>query len=89
MALEQHAFLARENVPAVMAWQAAITQLGFALQVDPALEPFEASGFVPCKLGQVDTGFEIYYESADELFRMYPHIKDNVSPRNAAISFRW
>ena len=89
MALEQHAFLVRENVPHVTAWQVAVKELGFDLQIDPALKPFENSGFVPCKLGQLDTGFEVYYESADELLGTYPQINEKVAPRNYAISFRW
>lgn len=89
MALEQYAFLARENVPSVIAWQAAVMEIGFDLQISPSLKPFEDSGFVPCKLGQVDTGFEIYYEAADEVLGTYPQISEKIAPRDYVISFRW
>lgn len=89
MSLEQHAFIARENVPSVTEWQTAITQLGFDLQLDSGLQPFEDSGFVPCTLKSKETGFEIYYESADELGNTYPHIREQIESRNFAISFRW
>ena len=89
MSLEQHAFITRQNVPSATAWQAAITQLGFDLQLDPALKPHEDSGYLPCKLGQTAAGFEIYYESAEELLNEYPHIKERLSSRDYAISFRW
>lgn len=89
MSLEQHALIARENVPSVTAWQAAITQLGFDFQIDPELKPFEDTGFVPCKLGQLDSGFEIYYESVGNVLSSYPQIKEKIEPRDFAISFRY
>ena len=89
MSLETHAFLFRKNVPSVKEWQAVIVQLGFDLQIDPELKPFEDSRYVPCLLGQTDSGFEIYYESPDELISIYPNIKERIAPRDYTISFRF
>jgi len=89
MSLEQHAFLARDSVPSVADWQAAITELGFDLEIYPELKPFEHSGGVPCKLGSIESGFEIYYEPADELLTTYPHAKEPAAHRDYAISFRY
>lgn len=89
MSIEQHAFIVREDVPTVTAWQAAITQCGFDLQINPTLQPFESSGFVPCQLGGDDSGFEISYESAAELLDTYAHLQEQVGPRDTAITFRF
>jgi hypothetical protein len=89
MSLEQHVFLRKESVPARKEWQVAIAQLGFDLQLDPQLKPFEDSGFLPCTLAGKQSGFEIYYEPADELLRAYPHLKESTGGRDYSISFRW
>jgi hypothetical protein len=89
MSLEQHAFLTRGSVPSRADWQAAIVRLGFDLQIYPGLKPFEDSGFLPCKLGAKDSGFEIYYDPADELLTAYPQMKEKVGHRDYCISFRW
>lgn len=89
MSLELHAFLVKRSVPLRTQWQAAITELGFGMQIDPKLERFTNSGFVPCKLAVKDSGFEIYYDPADELLTAYPHIKDKIAERDYSISFRW
>jgi len=89
MSMEQYAFLPREKVPAAADWQASMTDLGFDLQLDPELTPYASSGFVPCKLGDSDAGFEIYFGSAEELLTEYPHCREQVAPRDYAISFRW
>jgi hypothetical protein len=89
MSLEQHAFIAREKVPSVAEWQAAISELGFDLQLYPELKPFEHSGGAPCKLGSLESGFEIYYDRAEELFDTYPHAREPAAHRDYAISLRY
>jgi hypothetical protein len=89
MALEQHALLRKESVPSRAEWQAAIAHLGFDLQLDLELKPFESSGFLPCTLAGKQSGFEIYYEPADEIVKAYPHLKEKTGSRHYSISFRW
>jgi len=89
MALEQHAFVQKAKVPSRNEWQAAIDQLGFDLQLFPDLKPFENSGFLPCRINGKDSGFEIYYEPADDLLAAYPDMKEKMGGRDFAISFRW
>jgi hypothetical protein len=89
MSIEQHAFMQKAKVPSRDEWQAAVDRLGFDLQIDPGLRPFEDSGFLPCKLSGRDSGFEIYYEAADELLDQRPALKGKLGGRNFAISFRW
>lgn len=89
MSLEQHAFLRRCSVPSREAWQTAILRLGFDMQLGPNLNPFEDSGFLPCKLAGNDSGFEIYYDPAAEVSIAYPGLKDKIAGRDYSISFRW
>jgi len=89
LSLEQHAFLMKGTVPSRTDWQAAITEIGFDMQIDPELKPFEAFGFLPCKLEGRDSGFEIYYDPSDELLTAYPQLKENTGLRDYSISFRW
>jgi len=86
MANEQYAFLNKDKVPSRDAWQASIDECGFDFQLDPALKPFEDSGFLPCKLGGRDAGFEIVYDGSPELLKEFG---DLVQGRDYCISFRW
>ena len=86
MSNEQFAFMNRATVPSREAWQAAINGSGFDLQLDPALRPFEDSGFSPCKLDGRDSGFEIYYDGSQELLDSFEEL---VGDHDYCISFRW
>lgn len=86
MANEQYAFLSRGNVPSRDAWQAAIDEAGFDLQLDPKMRPFEDSGFSPCKLEGRDSGCEIDYNGSRELLESF---RELVGGHDYCISFRW
>lgn len=85
MANEQFAFLAKSKVPDRAGWQAAIDDCGFDLKLDPDLQPFEDSGYLPCKLKGRDSGFEIYYQDAGEL----GDLNAIAGTHDHCISFRW
>lgn len=72
MSQTQFAFLRKDRVPTAEQWQQAIDELCFdvRVQIDPSLKPLEDSGFLPCKWGDTDddVGFEIYYESAKDIY---------------------
>ena len=89
MSLLQTAYLAKSRVPSIQALQSAVDSLGFDLQVDSFYQPFECSGFLPCTLQGKKSGFEIYFETAEENLQAFPHLKDVIGPRDCAITFRW
>jgi hypothetical protein len=89
MSLEQYAFLKRDDVPTVSEWQSAIDEIGFDFKLDPELKPHEDSGFLPCILEGKESGFEIYYETANETLKIFPQLKDKIESRDYVISFRW
>ncbi len=68
MSNSQFAFLNKSDVPDLDALQNSIDKLGFDLQLCKDFTPFEDEGFLPCTLeGDNDTGFEIFYETVDEV----------------------
>jgi len=89
MSLQQHAFMRKVRVPTRDQWQAAIDALGHDFELDPELKPNEDSGFLPCKLKGSASGFEIYYEPADEYLQAYPDLPSRIGARDWCITYRW
>ena len=89
MSLETHAFMARDGLPDLARWQAAIDAAGLPLQLHPELDLSKDSGFSPCKLKGEDSGFEIYVDEAKELLASYPHLEERLAGQDCAVSFRW
>ena len=89
MANEQYAFIHKDKVPSRAQWQAAVSASGFDLQIDPDLQVFEHSGFMPCKLLGQDSGVETYYSPANEIFDDPAAIEGLAGGRDYCISFRW
>lgn len=89
MANEQYAFIERTKVPSASQWQAAIDAAGFDLQLNPSLEPFEHSGFLPCTLFGADSGVETYYDRASEVISDPDLLNKLCGGRDFCISFRW
>ena len=85
----QTAYLKRTVVPDLITLQSAIDALGFKLKIDSFYVPFQAKGFLPCKLNGKDSGFEIYFESTANVVNDFPHLAKEIADRDAAISFRW
>lgn len=86
MANEQFVFVEKSKVPSRDAWQAAIDEAGFEFQLDPALKPFEDSGYLPCQLLGSEAGFEIDYESVADLSL---ELRELARGRDYCITFRW
>ncbi|HBA86266.1 MAG TPA: hypothetical protein DCZ95_19460 [Verrucomicrobia bacterium] len=89
MSLIQHAFIQKSRVPSREQWQQAIDKLGHEFELDPDLKPNEDSGFLPCKLKGYPSGFEIYYEPANEYLKLYPDLSTRNGNRDWCITFRW
>ena len=85
----QTAFLEKSRVPDRAKIEEAIRALEFDLSIDESYQPFVSSGFLPCMLKGKASGFEIYFESADETSNKFPHLKERVGSRDCAIIFRW
>ena len=89
MTNEQYAFIHKDRVPSALAWQKAIDDAGFDLRIDPGLTVFEHSGFLPCKLFGQDSGVEIDYSPAKQVFDDAAVVEELAGDRDYCISFRW
>ena len=89
MANEQYAFISKSKVPTLSQWQKAINDSGFDLKIDETLVIFEHSGFLPCKLAEIDSGVEVYYSPIEKLFDDPSIAEELADGRDYCISFRW
>ncbi|WMS88815.1 hypothetical protein [Pleionea litopenaei] len=90
MSNTQFAFIDKESVPSREHLQKAIDALGFDLQLDPEFTPFEDEGFSPCILNaEEDVGFEIYYESVEDVIEDDEVFKAITEGKNFCISMCW
>jgi hypothetical protein len=89
MSLLQTAFIEKSRVPDKAQLEAAVRALGFDLAIDDFYRPFDCSGYLPCILNGKESGFEIYFDSPDEILQAFPHLKNEIGSRNCAITFRW
>lgn len=86
MANEQYAFLDKTKMLSLTEWQAAVTESGFDLTLDPELKIGTDSGFVPCKLYGTDSGVEIDFVDNPEYLKDF---KDVAPDATYYVSFRW
>ncbi|HEY3767769.1 MAG TPA: hypothetical protein VGN44_03775 [Candidatus Angelobacter sp.] len=89
MSQEMHVFLNKSRVPDRSSWQASISSLGLPLVFNLNLNPLVDTGFSPAKIKDIDSGFEIYSESAKEILQSYPNITKAVGNRDWCITFQW
>ena len=68
MAMELHV-LSDRRLKSVGEWQRALDAAGFPLRLAADVELSTASGLVPAKLGNEETGFECYHDDAREMMR--------------------
>jgi hypothetical protein len=86
MALEQYAFIERARMPSRAAWQSAITECGFDLELHAEMRPMKDSGFCPCTLLGELSGVEIYYTGDPEFLKAFSSIRGG---RDFCVAFRW
>jgi len=89
MSLLQTAFIEKSRVPDRGTLEGAVRSLGFDLRIDEFYRPFDCSGFLPCLIKGKKSGFEIYFDSPEETFQNFPHLKEQAGNRDCAITFRW
>jgi len=79
----------RDQLPDRSTWQASIDRLGFPVLLDRELRIPGDTGFVPCKLADRESGFEVYVDEADPLLNEYATLREAASAMDCAITFRW
>jgi hypothetical protein len=89
MSLEMHVFLRKSSVPDRSSWQAAVSSLSLPLVFGPDLDPLSDSGFSPSKIKDLDSGFEISSEPAQDILQNYPHLANTIADRDWCLTLRW
>ena len=56
-----------DGLPTPQQWQAAISDHGFKLVLDTDLDMQDFSGYLPCEIDRVSSGFEYYWGRRDHL----------------------
>jgi hypothetical protein len=60
MSIDLQVYLERTNMPTPAAWARAIRDLGFAAALDEDFDVDQHTGFLPCRYGDKDAGFEYF-----------------------------
>jgi len=89
MSLFQSAIMHRYQVPTHSELQAAIDATGFDLKLDSFYEPLESSGFHPCILNGVESGFEVFWQPIGEILGAWPELNEPVGARDTSLTFIW
>jgi hypothetical protein len=70
MSVELTVYLTRSAMPSTRDWAQAIVDAGFPAELDAEFDVDSFSGFLPCRYGHADAGFEYFsgpIEFVDEL----------------------
>jgi hypothetical protein len=89
MSLCQSAIMRRDRVPSLSQLQAAIDATGFPLVLGTFYQPFESSGFHPCKIRDSNSGFEILWQPIEEIHNAWPKLRETLQDRDACLTFTW
>ena len=60
MSIDLNVYLRRASMPSPAAWKQAIREAGFPVDLDDDFDPDSFSGFLPCKLRDMVSGFEYF-----------------------------
>jgi hypothetical protein len=86
MSVVMSLFVNRSRMPSPADWARAIRSSGFELELDSDFDPESFSGFLPCKYGGADAGFE-YFREAVNRDELPDHVSVHVAERDTMINF--
>jgi len=89
MSMEFNVFLRNSNFPDRAKWQKAIDEFGLPMKLDRSLDPKTNTGYVPVKLKDRESGFELYNDGSEELISDHPELAAAIGDRDTVLSFRW
>ena len=89
MSMEVHIFLKKSDLPSLSAWQQTLRETDFPVGLHPTFDPIKDSGFVPTKMGELETGFEYFLSPKDEVVSSYPDLVGAVQSFDTAVTFSW
>jgi hypothetical protein len=89
VSLEIYVFMNKSAIPSADSWGAAVRSAGFNIELDSSFDPLTDNGFVPCRFGSFDTGFEYSLSAKDDVASVYPDVKLVTEQYDSAVSFTW
>jgi hypothetical protein len=79
-------FVNRSRVASPVDWANAIRSSGFEMEMDSDFDPDSFSGFLPCRYGGADAGFEYFRDDANK-DELPDHVSLHVADRDTMINF--
>jgi hypothetical protein len=86
MSVVMSLFLNRSRMPTPKDWAEAIRSNGFEMEMDSDFDAGSFTGFLPCKYGGQDAGFEYLRESVNRS-ELPDHASAQVGERDIVLSF--
>ena len=87
--MELHVFLPCPALPTREAWQAGISDHGFLLTLDEALDVRSHTGFSRAVCWGRKSGFEFGLSPALDVASRYPGVPERIGVRDLSANFRW
>jgi hypothetical protein len=89
MSMDIYVFLNKADFPSVNTWQTAIRDAGFPVELSGAFDPLKDSGFVPCKLREIESGFDYFFSPINDAISAYPGMAETVCRYDSTAVFVW
>jgi hypothetical protein len=89
MGMELHVFLRGAALPTREEWQAGITDHGFPLTLDEALDVRSHAGFSPALFWGRKSGFKFDLCPANAIVSRYPGARERIGARDLSANFLW
>jgi hypothetical protein len=86
MSIVMSLFVNRSRMASPVDWAKAIRSSGFDMDMDSDFDPDSFTGFLPCKYGGGDAGFE-YFREAVNKEELPDHVSAHVAERDTMINF--
>ncbi len=86
MSVEMNVFLRADRLPTAQQWADAIVAAGFDAQLDRSVQLTTHTGYLPCRYGGKDSGFEYYRDDLEDV-ELDPEISEGVGDRDTVVSF--
>ncbi len=89
MSMTQIVLIKKSELPNKDVLEKAIKSLGFNFKFLEDFKDFDGLDEISCEINGVQTSFEIYFNSIDDLLTDFPELKDKVKDFDYGVSFVW
>ncbi len=86
MSVDIHVILKQDHLATPLQWQQAISEAGFALELDTDFDPEEHLGYLPCRYQDEETGFEYSFCPLEEGW-LDDEVMQTIGDRDCLVTF--